>query len=129
MSTRVTLTIPDELYRQAQQVARLRERDVAEILAEAIVLEVEVAERARETAVDREEMAFQRLHPQLWQQYPGQYVAIYNGQLIDHDRDQITLFQRVKQKHPGEFIWIAPVYEKPIEEYVIRSPRFVEDAP
>lgn len=129
MSRQITLTIPDELYRQAQRVARIRERDVAEILVEAIVLEAGITEQAQETAVDREEAAFLRLHPHLWQQYPEQYVAIYNGQLIDHDKDQVALFQRVKQKYPKEFVWIAPVHEDPVEEYVMRSPRFVENIP
>jgi hypothetical protein len=130
MSTQVTVTISDELYQRAQKVARIHQRDVAEILAEAIVLEPDGGERvAGETAVDREEAAFYRLHPELWQKYPGQYVAIFQSKLIDHDEDQLVLFHRVKQKHPGEFVWIAPVREEPIEEYVMRSPRFVENVP
>ncbi len=130
MSTQITLTIPDDLYRQAQQVARAHQRDVAEVLVEAIVLEPGIKEQVgAETAVDREEAAFYRLHPELWQKYPGQYVALFQSELIDHDEDQLVLFQRVKQKHPGKFIWIAPVREEPVEEYVIRSPRFVENIP
>ncbi|MCI0394838.1 MAG: hypothetical protein L0332_12850 [Chloroflexi bacterium] len=41
METRVILTIPEELYRRAQQLARASNREVSEVLAESIVLEDE----------------------------------------------------------------------------------------
>ena len=47
--------------------------------------------------------------------YLGQYVAVYRGELIDHDVDQVALYLRVKEQYPGEFIWIAPVGEAPEE--------------
>jgi hypothetical protein len=77
-------------------------------------------------AVAQEEAAFYRLHPELWQKYPGQYVAIYNEEMVDHDSDQVALFLRVKARYPDEFVWIAPVQETAVEEYIIRSPRSVE---
>ncbi len=39
MKTRVTLTIPEELYRRAEQLARASNREVSQVLAESIVLE------------------------------------------------------------------------------------------
>ncbi len=80
------------------------------------------------TAVAREEAAFYRLHADLWQKYPGEYVAVYNEELVDHDPDQVALYLRVKARYPGQFVWIAPVRETAVEEYVMRSPRFVEPA-
>ena len=38
MATRVTLSLPDDLYRRAEGVARLTSRDVADVLADAIAL-------------------------------------------------------------------------------------------
>ena len=38
MATRVTLSLPDDLYRRAEGVARLTSRDVVEVLADAIAL-------------------------------------------------------------------------------------------
>ena len=77
----------------------------------------------REAAILREEAAFRQLHSSLHKQYAGQYVAIYNGQLIDSDSDQVVLYRRIRQQYPGEFVWIAPVNESPDEVLVFRSPR------
>jgi predicted transcriptional regulator len=38
MSVQVTLTINDDLYRRAKRIARSRQQDVAEVLAESITL-------------------------------------------------------------------------------------------
>ncbi len=83
-----------------------------------------IADTAREAAMLREEAAFRRLHPSLYKEYAGKYVAIHNEQLIDHDLDQVLLYRRMRQQHPGEFVWIAPVKESPDEVLIFRSPRF-----
>jgi hypothetical protein len=128
MGKRVTIAIPDELYQRAERIAHLREQAVADVLVDSIVLvDVEETDGENALAVDREEAAFKRLHPMLREQYFGQYVAIYQGKLIDHDSDQVALFIRTQEKHPDEFVWIAPVGEEPEETYVLRSPRFVEN--
>lgn len=38
MSTQITLTLPDEIYRRAEHFAQLISRDVADVLTEAIAL-------------------------------------------------------------------------------------------
>jgi hypothetical protein len=124
------LNIDNDLYRRAEKLARLRRRDVADLLAESITLPettpTKDAMPERDTAVAQEEAAFYRLHPELWQKYPGQYVAIHNEEVVDHDADQVALYLRVKARYPGQFVWIAPVKETAVEEYVARSPRSVE---
>ena len=130
MSKQVTLTIPNELYQRAWAAAQLSNRSVLDVLAAAIVLEPPAkAEHAApndalKQAMDREEAAFQRLHPQLKKTLKGMYVAIYEGQLVDHDADQVALYLRVKAKYGQTFVWIAPVLAEPEEMYMIRSPRF-----
>jgi hypothetical protein len=44
---------------------------------------------------DRETLAFRRLLPQLLSQYAGEFVAIHDEQVIDHDSSDIELIQRV----------------------------------
>ncbi|RIK35790.1 MAG: hypothetical protein DCC55_29230 [Chloroflexi bacterium] len=75
-------------------------------------------------AVERERAAYIALHPMLLEKYPGEHVAIYGGALIDHDIDGVALSQRIYARFPDEFVWIAPVQEHPLEEWVVRSPRF-----
>lgn len=128
MSKKVTIAIPDEMYHRVERIARLREQAVADVLVESIVLtEVERVVEEEDSIVAKEEAAFKRLHPMLRENYLGQYVAVYQGEMIDHDPDQVALFLRTKKRYPDEFIWIAPVREEPEEIYVLRSPRFVEN--
>ncbi len=86
--------------------------------------ESQIVDDKEQSAVDREEAAWRRLHPSLLEKYPGQYVAIHGGELVDHDTDQVELFLRVKSHYPDEFVWIASVRPEPVEMYINRSPRF-----
>ena len=79
---------------------------------------------AEDEVVARERQAYIALHPTLVKHYPNQYVAIHNGQLVDHDPNGLALSLRIRQQFPNQFIWIAPVQAQAIEEWVIRSPRF-----
>ena len=47
----------------------------------------------------REFEAFQRLLPQLLTQYSGQYVAVHDGQVVDHGPDEIALALRFFAQH------------------------------
>jgi hypothetical protein len=78
----------------------------------------------RDEAVEREKAAYLALHPMLLEKYPGEYVAIHGGQLIDHDGDGVALSRRIYARFPDEFVWISPVRAQPLEEWVVRSPRF-----
>jgi hypothetical protein len=58
-----------------------------------------------------EQKAFALQHPQLVKQYLGKYVAFHQGQFIDVDDDQYTLYVRVHQRYPEAAIGIFPVTE------------------
>ena len=45
-----------------------------------------------DAVVDREAEAFRRLHPTLLRNYPGEFVAIQNGVMVDRDPDQVALY-------------------------------------
>jgi len=121
----VTLDIPQEIYQRAQKIAEERHRAVQDILVESIILEEEVdwKDISDDEVAWREEKAFQQLHPYLLKNYPGEYVAIINGEVIDHDTDQVALYQRVSKRFPERFILLAKITPRPIEEYTFRSPR------
>lgn len=44
---------------------------------------------------EQEVAAYERIHCQLMEKYEGQWVAIYGGQVIDADVDDVALFDRV----------------------------------
>ena len=130
MSTQVLLTIPDEIYRRAEQLAWTHNRSVDEVLVESIQLPVsdDVIDLSEpDEAVEREMHAYKALHPSLWQQYPKQHVAIYGGQLVDRDDDLEQLCQRIYEKYPNEFVWITKVEEEPLRISYNPSIRFLTE--
>ncbi len=119
----VTLQISPQLYQRAQRIAQKRHRKVQDILLESLVLDDEATDSAEDEVIWREEWAFQQLHPELVQRYLGEFVAILNGKVIDHDSDQAALYKRIRQRYPEQFVLISPVTKNPVEEYTFRSPR------
>ena len=132
MTTEVTLTIADETYRRAQRIAQQQQQNVQDVLAEAIRLAeipnpAEPGPAAIEEAIAREITAYQQMHPDLQQTHAGQYVAIYQGKLLDHDTELAQLYHQVFQKFPDEFVLLRRVQSVMIPVYQMRSPRLVPE--
>lgn len=130
-SLQPTLT---EMIQAAQQLSTGERLLLAKTLLDSLVAAGSIAQAggelpaaqnaAEDEALLRERQAFTMLHPTLLAQYPGQYVAIHHGTLVDHDSDGLALSLRVHQRFPDEFVWIAPLKAQALEEWVVRSPRF-----
>lgn len=135
MTTHVTLTVPDELYRRAERMARLKDQDVRDLLTEVLtksILQDQALERDGliydpDEVVEREKAAYIAMHPMLWREHAGEHVAIHGGKLIDHDVDGVALSQRIYEKYPNEFVLIRQVESEPDRVLKFRSPRFVEE--
>lgn len=129
MTQEVTLTISDKLFQQASRIAQAQKKLVAEVLVEAIVLDDDERERSDGLAeVEQEKSAYRALHGWLWQNYPDEHVAIYQGQLVDHDPDGLTLSRRIYKRFPDEFVLIRQVEAEPERILYFRSPRFALQA-
>jgi hypothetical protein len=76
--------------------------------------------------IQREEDAFLAMHAELLRSYPGDYVAVYHGQVVDRDSDQFALYQRIEQRYAGKPVLIRQVIPEPEESYTFRSPRVDE---
>lgn len=129
MSEYVTVSIPKALLNRARKLARARRWPVDALIAELLdgALppgdELSSAEAAEEADVRREIEAYVALHPTLKADYFGQHVAILDGQLIDHDHEPATLYQRVTARFPKRFVWLTAVEEEPLTTLEFRSPR------
>lgn len=75
------------------------------------------------TAMKKETAAYKTLHTDLVQNYLGQYVAIYEGNLVDHDADPLMLHQRVQEKYPGKVVLSRKVQREAEPVLHMRSPR------
>ena len=68
--------------------------------------------------------AFEQLRGTLLAQYRGEYVAIHEGQVIDHDPHLRTLHLRVFARLGHTVVLLKRVTDEPERELVFRSPRF-----
>jgi hypothetical protein len=76
--------------------------------------------------IRREEEAFRAMHTELLAAYPGEYVAIYRGQVVDRDPDQFALYRRIEATYADAAVLIRQITLEPQETYVFRSPRVDE---
>ena len=114
------VALAEQTVFRLEQVAEQRGVTV-ETLAEE-VMQAFLLEERRE-AIRRESAAFRAMHDELLPTYADQYVAIYQGQLIDSDIDQLGLYRRVSQQYRDAPILIKQVTTSPDEVYTVRSPR------
>lgn len=73
--------------------------------------------------MDEEAVAYRSLHPDLCATIPGHYAAIYRGQLVDHDVDQLALFQRIKARFADLPVLIRQVRPEIEQTIMVHSPR------
>ncbi len=57
----------------------------------------------------REVNAYEALHPELVKQFLGQFVAIYQGELVDHDADEDALMKRRQRDYAGKVVLVRRV--------------------
>ncbi len=127
MSNKVTLTIPEQIYRRVEQVALTSQQPMAdlinEVLAEAFPA---VHVNPKRYIMEQEQEAFRNMLPELLKNYESQYVAVHNGQVVDHDKNKLDLAARIYQSLPNEVVLIKQVSSKPDQVIYMRSPRFIE---
>ena len=91
----------------------------------------ELATRALSSYVDRLEWeklqsemeVFQAQLPALLTAYPDQYVAMHEGQVIDHDADLRTLHSRVYARLGSVPVLLQKVTATPAADILVRGPR------
>jgi hypothetical protein len=68
------------------------------------------------------------MHPELIEQYNGQYVAIWQGQLVGHDPDELALLRRIEADYGDEVVLLKQVRPLPEPILQMHSPRLVSPA-
>jgi hypothetical protein len=126
MAQQILLTIPDNMFRRAEQLAQRQARPVEDVLTDSIILEdhlpfIDWSEP--DSDLDAEMEAYIAMHPLLKQKMMGQHVAVFDGELVDHDVDFAALVERIRQDYGDQAVWLTTVREEPIDTIVMRSPR------
>lgn len=124
MTTRVVIELPDNVYRRIETLARESRRAVPDVVANMVARSVQPypVDPQRE-AMRREVRAFHSLHAMLWRDYPGQFVAITDGELVDHDSDPVALLRRTRENYPHQPVLRRKVEQVPETTLRVRSPR------
>ena len=116
----IGLMISSNTAQQLKQIAAVKGTTPDELAEQAIHQFLRDETRR---IMQRESAAYRTMHADLLARYRGEYVAIYQGRLIDHDPDQAGLLKRIEQQYPDSPVLITPVLDQPEEVYTFRSPR------
>lgn len=120
----ITVTLPDQIERQLTKLAREQAVTPDELVGKAIqsYLQAEASQ-----VLERETVAFRALHRELLAKYSGEYVAIHQGQMIDHDPKLGAIYLRINEKYPDEIILIKQVQPEIERVFTVHSPRIVHE--
>lgn len=128
MAHQLLLTVADDLYRQAVALAEQRQQPVESVLVETLHGALAAWPRhPQREQMEREEATFEALQEALRTTYPGQFVALYQGEVLDHDADEVALLQRMRQRLPEASVLIRAVDTDTPRVLYIRSTPFVRD--
>ena len=117
--TTQTVDLRPDLNRSLVESARLEKKTVGDLINDAVEYFLEW--RWRE-ALDRELSAYAAIHGELWRTQRGQWVAVYEGRLVDQDTDEATLVGRVRAQIGEVPVLICQVGPSPVEESWLRTP-------
>ncbi len=77
-----------------------------------------------ENSLAAERHAFERQRAQLMRRYPGQFVALSGGRVVDHDKEDETLAARMFKKLGDAPFYIARLEDNPTV-YEVPSPELM----
>jgi len=120
-----SVLIPDQVLAELTPIAEQEDKEVSELVNEALR---RYLWEAKERKIDQEMEAYRAMHAELKRRFLGEYVAIHNGKLIDHDADRRALSRRVRRKYGNVAVLITPVEDEPEREFLMLSPRFERGA-
>lgn len=80
----------------------------------------------RQPLMQKEEESFGKMHGKLVTKHLGEYVAIYQGQVVDCDPDEVRLVERIQMNYPDEIVLIRQVQPVLPPPLYFRSPRLVQ---
>lgn len=122
MATRVELK-ESSLVWQVEQLAEQTARPVEDVLATAVETYLDQLERE---GIHAETQAFWSMQTRLVMEYPNQHVAIYNGEVVDHDIDATLLEHRIRTRFGVLPVLIAPIKPDSAHELHWRGGRLVD---
>ncbi|MDA0242028.1 MAG: hypothetical protein OT477_01300 [Chloroflexi bacterium] len=116
-----TITLKSDLSRQIEHLAGTQQME-QELFIDKAVRQYIV--QLRQEKIRAETVSFEAQSETLMRQYPNQYVAMHQGEVIDYDPDLRTLHLRVFARLGHTPVLLKRVTPTAKEELTFRSPRF-----
>jgi len=116
-----TIHLQPDLLERIEKLANERAMTPDKLVETTIRAYLRQAEREK---IQAEIAAYRSMHPDLVRQYRGQYVAVHDGQVVDHDVDFQALHRRVRERFGRQAVLLRQVEEEVERELTFRSPRF-----
>lgn len=126
------ISLSESTFERLRRVAKKKKTGVSDLLNLVVENylahepEAELKPDARLIQIEREQHAFETQHVDLLKQYAGQYIAMHEGRVVDHDADRASLGRRVRARYGNETLLITPVLEQVHREIRVRSPHSVK---
>jgi len=120
------ITLRPELMEQLERVAAEQAVTPEELLETTVHSYLRQLGREK---IKAEAEAFRAMHAELVKKYLGQYVAIHNGKVVDHDEDFQSLHSRIRRCFGRQPVLLRRVETEPERVLTFRSPRFERGQP
>ena len=115
----ITLQEP-QLVAQVTEIAKVKGQSANEFILEAVRHHVAMYRKKR---IQAETVAWYALPLAQRQAYQGQYVAVYLSNIVDSDKERLTLFHRTRQRFGNEPVLIIEGGGDDMPTYRITSAR------
>ena len=120
-----TILINPKFHSSLERLAEQEARAVSDLVNEIIE---QYLQDEHEYQLDLEIEAYHQLHPELKEKYLGEWVAIHNRKLVDHDADAADLHRRIRARFGRETVLIRQVEQAPERVLWWRSPQIERGA-
>jgi hypothetical protein len=115
----IDIVLKENLREPLAQSAARENRSIDDLVNEAVENYLLEQQRAK---IDQEIIAFEAMYDQLMDSYYNEWVAIHEGQMIDHDADGTALYKRVRAKYGSLSVLIRRVTEEANDDIWLRTP-------
>jgi hypothetical protein len=102
------------LAEEVKRVASHEGKEARDVLAEAVR---QYLDAYREKRIRAEAKAWYALPAETRKQYQGFFVAVYNGEIVDRDPNQRTLYLRAKERFGREPVLLVEGGDQPMPVY------------
>ncbi|MBI1879477.1 MAG: hypothetical protein HYR94_14870 [Chloroflexi bacterium] len=116
----MTINLKSETLHELEEIASQYGLEADDLLNKALK---NYRRQLEEAKIETEKQQFLSQYAQLKQIYLGQFIAMHQGQVVDHDSNFEILHRRIRQKYGREAILMRRVEEEPDRPLMWRSPR------